>query len=304
MQKESSLSFANKIKQGIASAVIFSVGHLPLGIVRSIGASIGWFTWQLKLKPYKVTYENLGLSFPNMETDKKKALTKKSLIETGKLSTEIFSVNARNLDWLQSRIFNTQGEAIIQDAVKNRKGVILLAPHFGNWEVLSVILPTYAPLTALFRRPKQAYLENIIKKSREKTGATLVPTSPKGVAKLIRSLKSGGITAVLPDQSPAEGSGVYVPFFSEPAYTMTLVHGLIKRSNAVVVMAFALRVKDGFHVHFFPAPENIYSEDVTTSVRALNQGIEEVIEHAPEQYQWEYKRYKNRAPGAKMIYLF
>lgn len=108
---------------------------------------------------------------------------------------------------------------------------------------------------------------------------------------------------MLPDQSPSEGSGMFVPFFNEPTYTMTLVHGLAKRSDAVIVFSFALRVKGGFHLHFINAPKDIYSEDVATSVRALSQGVEEVIAYAPEQYQWEYKRFKHRPPGAKMIYL-
>ncbi len=288
----------------LASTVIRLIGTLPLQWSRFIGATFGWFIWRCKAKPYKVARENLELSFPDMQEAQREHITKKSLIETGTLSTEVFTVNTKNLEWLKSKIVKAYGEEIIQNATKNKQGVILLAPHFGNWEVLSLILPTYAPLTALYRPPKQAYLDPIIKKAREKSGATLVPTTPKGVATLIRSLKKGGITAVLPDQSPAQGSGVYVKFFNEPAYTMTLVHGLIKRSNAVVVMSFALRVKNGFEVHFIPAPEDIYSDDVETSVRALNEGVENVISYAPEQYQWEYKRFKNRMPGAKMIYLF
>jgi KDO2-lipid IV(A) lauroyltransferase len=50
-------------------------------------------------------------------------------------------------------------------------------------------------------------------------------------------------------------------------------------------------------VHYLPADEALYSDDVAESLRALNDGVERCLRHCPEQYQWEYKRFRTRPRG-------
>ncbi len=283
----------------ITIAVIKCIGALPLSLARALGAFVGWLGWKLNIVAAKVTVENLRIAYPDMEEDALQTLAKDSMVETGRLATEICVIQQRGIEWLKSRIFSIQGEELIRDELEQGKGIIFLAPHLGNWEVLSLTLPTYGNLTALYQPPKQLYLEKLIKSAREKTGATLVPTNRKGVALLLRSLRSGGITAVLPDQNPNKGFGEFAPFYGTPAYTMTTVHGFSQRANCAVVMGFVKRVSGGFETIFLEAPEGIYSEDQAESLVALNKGVELCIEHCPAQYQWEYKRFKNNPDGTR-----
>lgn len=72
--------------------------------------------------------------------------------------------------------------------------------------------------------------------SRERPGLKTVPTSVAGVRSLLRVLRSGGYTAILPDQVPPLGQGVWAPFFGRPAYTMTLLARLAQQSGARVLL--------------------------------------------------------------------
>ncbi len=287
------------LKGRITIALIKTIGSLPLGVARALGAFFGRVSWALQDRASKVTLENLSIAYPELSDGERRKLARESLIETGRLAAEICVIQSRSFEWLQSRIFSTQGEELIKNELAKGKGIIFLAPHLGNWEVLSLTLPTYGKLTALYQPPKQLYLEPLIKSSREKTGAQLVPTNRKGVALLLKSLRSGGITAVLPDQNPNAGFGEFSPFYGVPAYTMTTVHGFSQRADCAVMMGFVKRVPKGFETVFLEAPKEIYSEDLAESLAALNKGVEECISYCPTQYQWEYKRFKNSLDGTR-----
>lgn len=290
------------VKGWLTIAAIKLIGALPLGGARNFGGFLGWVGWKANTTAAKVTVDNLRIAYPDMEENTLRTLARESMIETGRLAAEICVIQQRDIRWLKSRIFHTEGEELIRNELDKGKGIIFLAPHLGNWEVLSLTLPAYGELTALYQPPKQAYLEKLIKRAREKTGATLVPTNRKGVAKLLRSLRGGGITAVLPDQNPNSGFGEFAPFYGLPAYTMTTVHGFLQRAECAVVMGFVKRVPRGFETVFLKAPEGIYSEDQAESLAALNKGVELCIEHCPSQYQWEYKRFKNNPDGVRRYY--
>lgn len=295
-------------KKGLKGKIVLFgirlIGALPLSIARALGAGIGRCSWLLQDRSSKITQKNLAMCYPDMSPDERQKLAKESVKETGRLAAEICVIQQRSKAWLDKKILTVTGESIIKEEIAKGKGLILLAPHLGNWEVLSLVLPTYGKLTALYQPPKQAYLEEMIINARQKTGATLVPTDRRGVVQLLKSLKGGGITAVLPDQNPAEGSGEFSPFFGIPAYTMTLVHGFVQRSDCAVVYGFVKRVRGGFEIHYLPAPDALYSHDVKESVTGLNQGVENCIAHCPAQYQWEYKRFKVKPEAKDSRYLY
>lgn len=283
-------------------SLIKLVGLLPLPAARALGSFFARLSWYLQDRSSRVTLQNLALCYPEMNEPERRQLAKESVLHTGMLAAEICVIRNCSPQWLDSKIVKVEGETMLREQIAKGKGLILLAPHLGNWEILSLVLVKYGKLTALYQPPKQAYLEPLIKAAREKTGATLVPTTPKGLAKLLLSLRSGGITAVLPDQNPGRGNGVFSPFFNVPAYTMTTVHAFLRRTQCAVVMGFVKRVHGGFEIYYLPAPEAIYSEDIDTSVAALNRGVQDCIAYCPEQYQWEYKRFKRVPEGVEPRY--
>ena len=119
--------------------------------------------------------------------------------------------------------------------------------------------------------------------------------------KVIKHLKSQGVTGILPDQVPDDRNAwVNAPFFNQMSPTMTLASSLSSKPNVTAVVAFAKRHKGGkFEVIIKPIDEAIYSQDKQVSTTALNQAVEGLIKLAPEQYQWEYKRFKWDSKGHK-----
>lgn len=290
-------------KSTLAVAALRLVGLLPLSAARRLGALMGACAYRVNGRGTQVTRENLALCLPHLTAAERERMVHASLKETGKVATEVCVIWRNNHVPVKHYIRQIQGEELARRPLAEGKGLLILAPHLGNWEVLGLHLASLGKVTNLYQPPKLAGLDEVIRKGREKSGAHLVPTNAKGVAALLKNLKSGGICGILPDQNPNDdSSGDFAPFFGHPAFTMTLVHKLIQRTGCVAVFAFAKRRDQGFELIYRAAPEEIYSDDQQTSLAALNRGVEQLVMEAPEQYQWEYKRFKKVPPGGPRRY--
>lgn len=290
-------------KSTLAVSALRLVGLLPLSAARRLGAVMGEAAYRLNSRGAKITRENLALCLPHLSVQERERMTRASLRETGKVATEVCVIWRNNEVPVQGYIRRIEGEELARNPLAAGKGLLILAPHLGNWEVLGLHLASLGNVTSLYQPPKLAGLDEVIRTGREKSGAQLVPTNAKGVAALLKTLKNNGISGILPDQNPNDdGSGDFAPFFGHPAFTMTLVHKLIQRTGCVAVFAFAKRVEGGFDLIYRAAPEDIYSDDQQVSLTALNLGVERLVMEAPEQYQWEYKRFKKVAPGGERRY--
>ncbi len=285
------------LKERLVVGFLKASACLPLAASRVIGSSIGQLAYWMKGRAYQVTDENLRLCFPHMSTGERQVLVRNSLIQTSQTMMETGAVWLRDYRWVKSHIREVHGHDLLQEAINGDRGVILLAPHLGNWEVLGLYVAEFTELTCLYKPQEMTTLEPIIRHSRERAGAKVVPTNRKGVVALLKIMKRGGFTAILPDQIPDTSGGEFAPFYGVPALTMTLVNNLRLRSDCTVLAAYAERVPGGFDVHIKPADEHIDSEDESEALAALNRTVESCVNHIPEQYQWEYKRFRKQPEG-------
>lgn len=291
-----------KVKERVIVAFVKVCACLPLWLSRSLGYGMGWMSYICRNSLYRVTRENLELCFPEMAEAERKQLTRASLIETGKLMFETGAVWVRDVTWSKSKIQSVHNRHILDDALAQGNGVVLLAPHLGNWEVLGLYLSEVPGAMFMYQPPEIEELERIIREGREKAGATLAPTNRRGVLAILKAMKQGGFTGILPDQVPDAAGGEFAPFYGVPALTMTLVNSLRERSGCKIIAAYAKRVKGGFEIYFESADEQIYSEDTLTALTGLNKTVEKCVDAIPAQYQWEYKRFRKQPEGMPKLY--
>lgn len=274
------------------------LGRLPLSVGRALGAALGWCLYRrAKSRSARVTRINLALCFPRMPPEDRERLARQSLMETGKLAAEIAAVWSRPVAWLDRHIQAEEGAALITEKLARTRGLILLTPHLGNWEVIGPWGARFAPFTALYQPAKHPAIDTFMAAGRLKPNVSLAPTNRQGVGQLLKALRCGEIVCILPDQVPDTGSGMVAPFFGEPALTMTLVHSLMKCTGCEVVMSYCERVRGGFKVVVTECDPEIYADDPAVAVAALNRSVEACARRVPSQYQWEYKRFRARPGG-------
>jgi len=290
------------LKQTIIVWLLKLSALMPLWMSHALGTAVGWLMAFFSTRAYTTTMTNLTLCFPNMAESERKTLARQSLIETGKVILETGAVWLRSYEWVRSKVINVRNEHVMHNALAQGRGIIILAPHLGNWEVLGLYLNDFGKVTCLYKPPESEALGEIMVASRERAGSEIVPTNRKGVIALMKAVKAGGMTGILPDQNPEASGGEFAPFYGVPAFTMTLVQSLRIRADAVVIGAYAKRIPGGFEVVFEEADEAIYSSNDSEALAGLNRTVEKCVNGAMSQYQWEYKRFNVRNNGSERPY--
>lgn len=292
---------SDALRERIAVSVLRAISRLPLSLVHWLGVCIGWLMLKIPNKQRRNASINIGLCFPHLGTAQALALRRRSFFEYGRTYSEIAYLWLRPVREVLSLVREVSGGELLRR--DDGRGVIVLVPHLGAWELIGLYLSVQGPTTSLYK--PQPRLNLLIREVRERAGAELVPTDIQGTRKLFQALKRGEYAGILPDQEPRENPGaVFAPFFGVPALTMLLVSRLARKTGARVIFMLAVRLPRGrgFHIHCLPAPVGIDSEDGITAATALNRGIEAVVAICPEQYLWAYKRFRRRPQGMPKLY--
>ncbi len=287
----------------LAATFLRGAARLPIARAQGCGRLLGTLCARLPNELRAVSDLNLRLCFPELPAAERRRLVRRSLEETGKSTLELAAMWRWPAERLAGLEAGVEGEELLGEALESGRGTVLLAPHLGNWEFLNHFLMRRLQLVCLYRPPRVAELDSVLRRARERTGCVMVPASPAGLRPLVETLRAGGPILILPDQEPLKAHGVHAPFFGVPALTMTLVSRLLRRTGAGALYVFAQRRDDGrFRVRFRAAPEGLDDGDEVRAAARLNRGVEGCVRLCPEQYLWSYKRFMTAPPGEPTPY--
>lgn len=271
---------------------------LPLRALHGLGSAVAWLSIKLDRKDWHIARVNADLCFTDWSAAQRHALARAALRENAKGLFELAALWYWPVDRVLGLVESVENPEVIHDAMAEGRGLLVIAPHHGAWELLQMWLAQRVPLHALYRPPRWPDLEALLNRGRSRSGATFWPARPSGIRALFKALKAGEAVGVLPDQVPP-GEGVLVPFFGQPAKTMTLFGKMAHRSGAPVVIGWAERLPDskGFRLHWQRVTAPVDSDDPQVAAAAVNQEIEALVRRCPAQYQWTYQRFSRRATG-------
>jgi len=265
---------------------------LPLRLAHALGSVLGWAIYGISPTYRRHLLENLGAA--RYEDAR---LRRRAIAAAGQLVAELPALWFRPHDKVVALVKEVRGVEAVLAAQRDGKAILFLTPHMGAFEVAAQYAASRIPITVLYRRPKLAWLEPLMRAGRERPNVRLVPADLTGVRELFAALQRGEAVGFLPDQVPGAGEGEWSEFFGRPAYTMTLAAKLAERENVATFLAFARRLPraGGYAIELRPLPPAQPGERAT---RRLNRALEELVALCPEQYLWGYNRYKT-PKGAK-----
>jgi len=269
---------------GAPLALLRLLGALPLRLLQGMGALIGVAACLLSPGYRRKLRANLRQAGYGSATDALRAAA-----QAGRMVGELPFV------WYASpaaflRRVSCDDVQVLEAAEAAGRGIMFLTPHLGAFEAAARYYASRAPLTVLFKPPKQAWLRPLLALARREASINAIPATLAGVRGLLRALRAAQAVALLPDQVPGGGDGRWVPFFGRPAWTMTLPQRLAQQTGACVVLAVAERLPAGrgWRVH-------LETMDEAPTPQALNARMEALIRRFPAQYLWGYNRYKRPA---------
>jgi Kdo2-lipid IVA lauroyltransferase/acyltransferase len=277
---------------------------LPWPVLEALGWVLGHILWLLNTRTRHITEINMAHCLPELSAAERHNLARASLVDFGQTALEIAKVWFAPPPSAVSAIVAVEGEHLLRSALDDGRGVMVLAPHHGNWEMLGLYLGRYYGLTTMYLPSKDPALDTLIRSVRMRGGADVAPANSSGIRIVLKVLKQGGLIGMLPDQVPKQAGAEFAPFFGKPALTMTLGNNLLQKTGARALFACALRVGrgGGFRIVFSEPDPELYSADLQQSLAALNRGVEAIARQCPHQYQWEYKRFKAQPEGYPRLY--
>lgn len=153
----------------------------------------------------------------------------------------------------------------IDEALKAKKGVILLTAHMGNWELGAVLLSVLGyHITAIALPHKERPVNDLFNHQRESQGITIIPTHT-AIRKCLECLAENKIVALVGDRD-FSNNGEVMDFLGSKAVIPKGAAILSEKTGAPIVPIFLIRNGEG--VFTLTVSQPIYPPVVSKGVVA------------------------------------
>lgn len=270
---------------------------LPLKSAQRLGYYLGSLSYYIVGGRRRIALDNLRHAFPEKSEDECKHIAKGAFRN--------FAISFIELLWFPNltdeiirRLVRVRNLEIMIEAHNQNRGMVMLAGHFGNWELIALAIAylTKIPVTIVVQTQSNELVDAVINRHRCLFGNRVVPMGG-ALREIIRTIQSGGVIAIAPDQSgPMEG--VYVEFFGRLVASHQGPAVFALRSSSPMQMGFMLRQGDGtYDVILEKIPTSDIAEYNEENVRELTRRytayLERYIQRYPDHWLWMHRRWKH-----------
>ena len=294
----------------LVRGIFFLLNMLPLGIRLFLLEKISFFVLSLLPKYQKIMHINLKIAFPDSDKKFRDKIIKKSCSSLARLVVDFGRIHAIDRTWVDKHVDFSEPMKFLERPKKSEKGRIYATGHLGSFELLahSAGLKGY-PLSYVFRRFKNPYLDTWWNSLRKASGNTPIPR--KGaIKKIMKSLAEGQDVAILFDQNVTRNHAFFAPWFSlDAAVTKAVGLAAVKNEAEVIVASVSYKGDDKYKIHTVECDfSNVYSSeaDLDSKIEIITKRISKeytkMIAENPEEWFWMHRRWKTRPDQNENIY--
>lgn len=283
-----------------AIGILWSITRLPMRRQYQIGRLIGRILYYIPSKIKHITETNIKLCFPNFSQEERDQFIKKNFESLGMGIIESASAWWTTPTRSQCRL-TIHGEEHVKSAYAKGKGVILVSPHFTCLEKIGGLIQDKYPFAIMYRPHKKKLIAFLHEHFRQKN---IHYIARQQMRETIRTLNKNMAIWYAYDVDAGKKRSVFAPFFNISTASLTSVSRLAKMTGAAVVPISFYRCDDesSYEIILSPPLKNFPSDDLVADATRLNQTLEKGILKKPEQYIWQYKRFKTRPAKEKRFY--
>jgi len=283
----------------------FLAHWLPLGfsirLAQGVGGALYYFT-----KRRKVAYKNLRAAFSQEKSVKElKQIARRSVQNLAISAVELLRFPDMDLAYIQKHV-RILGTEKFEPYLKERKGIIFLTAHFGNWELLNIASSLLGyPMVALTRTQKHPRSDEFLNSLRTSKGNQVIRKGMP-VREILRSLKKGKIVGVLSDQDGGK-NGTFVRFFNRLSSSPSGVVTFAARTGAPIFPVFIFR--EGLWDHrvevegplSLPARTAASEDEERFLLQQFAEILESKIRKSPAEWLWAHRRWKSTPDRSVLI---
>ncbi len=281
--------------------LLWLITRLPYRFQLGMGKGMGRLLYLFPTKLKHTAKTNITLCLPELTPLEQKALVRKNFESLG-----IGLIEAAMSWWLPDKklqqLYKINGLEHVEQAFAKGKGILLLGPHFTCLEMVGRVLSMHYSFAVMYRPHKKPLIAFIHERFRKKHYTHHIPRHR--MRDVIRTLQNNIAIWYAYDVDGGEKRSVFAPFFGVQTASLTAVSRIARLSDTTVVPIGFYRCegKLGYEIDLHPPLENFPSDDLTEDAIRLNTTLESLIRKKPEQYVWQYKRFKTRPKGEPRIY--
>lgn len=270
---------------------------LPYRTSIFVGSSLGDLAFSCFRIRRKVTLDNLKRAFGQTYTNRElRKIAREAYRNIGRGFVEyaMFPVLKNRLN----RLVEFQGLENFDKALKEKKGAVLVAGHFGSWELMGAATRQKGyPIDFLVGEQHNLLVDNLMNKYRQLMGIGIIKmgVATRGV---IKALRNNRFVAMLSDQH-AGSDGAVVDFFGYAASTPKGPAAFALKTGAPVIMAFIVRRNDGkqriiLEEPIYPQESNNKNkeEDIRKLTQAYTSLLEKYVREYPDHWFWPHRRWR------------
>lgn len=260
--------------------------------------SMGWIMARIlsPLAGYNTRIRaNLELVAPELTKDEIARICYEVPNNAGRTLIEIYSGD-QFIARVKDIPLDGDGAQALMDAHENKRPVILVTGHFGNYDVpRAALIARGYRVGAIYMPMSNAYFNDHYEAAISHIGTPLFPRGRKGLTRMIKFLRSGGMTGFLVDQHMKDGADL--DFFGQTAITATSAAELAIKYNAILVPIYGIRNENRLDFTIqVDAP--IPHTNPLEMTQALNDSLEKLVRQHMGQWFWIHRRWKPRASEA------
>jgi KDO2-lipid IV(A) lauroyltransferase len=274
---------------------------LPFRASVKFGWILGVLAFDVLRVRRQVTLDNLRRAFGDSMNPRERLETgRRSYINFAKSMIEFASIGRVKEEKLRELVFFT-GEEYVEEALKRGGGAILVAGHFGSWELLGAAMAAKSmPIDFLVGEQTNNLVDSYINRLRRSAGIGTIPIGVS-IRGIFTSLKKNRIVAMLSDQD-ARKAGIFVDFFGIPSSTYPGAAQFAYRANCPIIFSYVVRRGNETHDAVFLPPIEINPEaekklEIMRLTSLYTKALEECVRKYPDQYFWAHKRWKTKPPN-------
>lgn len=233
---------------------------------------------------------NLKLTRPDLSEDEVKRICKAVPDNAGRAIMEHFSPEGF-IERQSTAKVSGSGVAAFDAAVADGRPVMMITAHFGHYLAARVALQKRSgkSIGCLYRRMANPYFNDMYVDAFYKTGSPMFEQGRRGMVEMVRTLKKGGIIAIVSDLHAMGGEEL--TFFGKPAVTSVLNAELAIKYKAVMIPCYAVRQPNGIDFEIVlhdPVPHS----DPNTMTQFTNDDLEAMVRKNMGQWFWIHRRWK------------
>lgn len=269
---------------------IWLTARLPRTIAYPLCALGGELYFWLNPKHSHKAVENFAVLLADEPTAARVRLTaRRSFRNYSKSLFDFFRQMTIDPDLIEVDTY-VEGAEHLDAALAEGRGVVLVTPHFGNWDLAAALTAArgYA-IVALADRFTPPEVDRLVLLGRNRTGIGIVTLDSGSLRRTLQALRSNIIVAILVDRPQREG-GVGVDFFGAPAWFPSGAARFALRADAPILFGYVGR-RPGDRTFFgcyqplaLPPRTGDETEDIRAWTQAMVHAIEDLLRQYPDQW--------------------